>query len=81
MPRKRDTPRRQKPIQGERRSRMSPYVMTAIEKEVHKTAARYHVSPSFVCAVALAEYFGITEQETYLPIASRARMLKLVRLA
>lgn len=58
--------RRQKPIRGGREA-LPACVIKDIRREVERRAARYKVSKSFVIAVALADAFGIDEQESYLP--------------
>lgn len=58
--------RRQKPIKGGRQS-LPACVIKDISREVEKIAREQRVSKSFVIAVALADQFGITEQESYLP--------------
>jgi len=61
MPR-RSAFRRQKPVPGGRQP-LPSCVLKSINREVEKRAAQFHVSKSFVVAVALAEAFGIKEQE------------------
>jgi len=56
--------RRQRPIKGGR-DPLPACVIKDIRVAVEKLAHRYNVSKSFVIAVALAEQFGISEQETY----------------
>lgn len=58
--------RRQKPVRGGREP-LPACVLKEIHHTVEALAARHRVSKSFVIAVALAEQFGIDEQETYLP--------------
>lgn len=59
-------PRRQRPVRGGRKA-LPACVIKDISTVVERTAKRFNVSKSFVIAVALAEQFGIEEQETYLP--------------
>jgi len=63
---------RQKPIKGGRQP-LPSCVIKDISREVERLARQHHVSKSFVIAVALAEQFGIEEQETYLPQPRRLR--------
>ncbi len=58
--------RRQRPVRGGREP-LPSCVIGEIYQEVERVAAKFHVSRSFVIAVALAETFGIEEQESYLP--------------
>lgn len=51
------------------RARLNATTLDTIEAEVRKTARRFGVSRSFVIAVALAEHFGIKDQEQYAPHA------------
>lgn len=57
--------RRQRPIPGGRRP-LPACVLKEIRVEVERNAARFHVSKSFVIAVALADAFGVADQESYL---------------
>jgi hypothetical protein len=57
--------RRQHPVKGGR-DPLPACVIRDIRIEVERRAAKFNVSKSFVIAVALAEVFGITEQESYL---------------
>lgn len=57
-------PRRQRPIKGGR-DPLPACVIRDIRHEVERLAKRHNVSRSFVIAVALAEAFGIDEQERY----------------
>lgn len=67
--------RRQKPLAG--RLRISATAMKEIEREVSRCARRFRVSKSFVMSVALADYFGIRDQESFeAPKRRRARVLK-----
>jgi len=56
--------RRQKAIKGGREP-LPACVIRDIKVEVSRIAKRYDVSRSFVIAVALADAFGINEQEQY----------------
>lgn len=56
--------RRQRPIQGGR-DPLPACVIRDIKTQVERVARRNDVSKSFVIAVALADAFGITEQERY----------------
>jgi len=56
---------RQKPIKGGRTA-LPSCVIKDIYTEVERIAKRHRVSRSFVIAVALADQFGIDEQEHYL---------------
>lgn len=58
--------RRQRPIKGGRHT-LPACVIKDIADMVEKTSKRFRVSKSFVTAVALADYFNIEEQETFLP--------------
>jgi hypothetical protein len=60
------TIRRQRPIKGGREA-LPSCVIKDIYQEVERLAHRHHVSKSFIIAVALADQFGIDEQESYLP--------------
>lgn len=44
---------------------MSSRLIGDIRKEVETTARKFDCSKSFVIAVALADYFGIKNQENY----------------
>lgn len=57
--------RRQKPVKGGR-TPLPACVIQDISDEVARLSHRFGVSKSFVIAVALADQFGIAEQETYL---------------
>lgn len=59
------TLRRQRPVKGGR-DPLPACVIKDIKIEVERRARRFNVSKSFVIAVALAEAFGVEEQETYL---------------
>jgi len=58
--------RRQRPIKGGREP-LPACVIKDIAIVVEQLARQHKVSKSFVIAVALADQFGITEQESYLP--------------
>lgn len=58
--------RRQAPVKGGR-EQLPSCVIGQIKDAVERTAQRYQVSRSFVIAVALADQFGIREQETFYP--------------
>jgi len=60
-----DKIRRQKPLRGERRERLTPYVIKEIEHAVQREADRHGVTPSFVVCVRLAASYGIKRQEQY----------------
>lgn len=57
--------RRQKPVRGGRK-RLSASFIREIEREVERTAARFHVSRSFVIAVAVADSLGVEDQESFI---------------
>lgn len=54
----------QRPIPGGRRP-LTPYLMKSTARAVEQRAARFHVSKSFVMAVALADVFKVSGQERY----------------
>ena len=56
--------RRQRPVKGGR-DPLPACVIKDIRRVVEKVAAQHGVSRSFVIAVALADQFGIREQETF----------------
>lgn len=56
--------RRQTPVRGGREP-LPACVIGHIREAVQREADRWGVSRSFVIAVALAEFFGIDEQEKY----------------
>jgi hypothetical protein len=56
---------RQKPIKGGREP-LPSCVIGDISREVERLSRKFRVSKSFVIAVALADQFGIDEQETYI---------------
>jgi hypothetical protein len=63
-------PRRQHPVKNGRgiwirRIPRASCILPVIESRIEHTARKFGVSPSFVVAVALAEFFGIEEQERY----------------
>lgn len=49
------------------RARLSATALASIDAEIKKAARRFGVSRSFVIAVALADHFGIKDQEQYAP--------------
>lgn len=57
--RKRDTPKRQKRISGQRRKPMSTAVEARIERWIQRQMAVFNVARSFVIAVAIADAAGI----------------------
>jgi hypothetical protein len=57
--------RRQRPVKGGRES-LPSCVIKDISREVERLSREHRVSKSFVIAVALADQFGIAEQETFL---------------
>ena len=57
--------RSQKRIPGLKRNRIGSSVIREIEERVTLIAIQNDVSKSFVMAVALADYFGITKQEKF----------------
>lgn len=72
--------RSQRPVRGGR-APLPATVLKEISREVDRQARRFGVSRSFVIAVALADAFGIDDQEQYV-IAETKRWkkpLKLVR--
>lgn len=66
------TIRRQRPVKGGRQP-LPACVLKDISIEVERLAARFHVSKSFVIAVALADQFGVEEQERYTEQPRRLR--------
>jgi hypothetical protein len=58
------TLRRQKPIKGGR-IQLPSCVIKDIHMQVSRLATKWKVSRSFVIAVALADQFGIDDQERY----------------
>lgn len=56
--------RRQPPIKGGR-MKLGAGVIREIEREVTRRAIKFHVSRSFVIAVALAQAFGVSGQAQY----------------
>jgi hypothetical protein len=64
--------RRQRPIKGGREP-LPSCVLKDIRDAVNKAAVQYDVSRSFVVAVALAEAFGIRDQEHYADAPPRKR--------
>ena len=60
------TPRRQKPVKGGRQQ-VGAGVIKDIEIAIEHDMARFNVSRSFVIAVALADHYGIDEQEDFYP--------------
>jgi hypothetical protein len=75
--------RNQKPIRGELRRQMTPYVRKEIRRVIKGIAREYGVSQSFVISVALAAQLGIKNQEQYdvdekdYRKASQGRVLKM----
>jgi hypothetical protein len=69
--------RRQKPVKGGRQM-LSAGFIAALEAEIERTAKRFHVTRSFVIAVAVADSLGIEEQETFIPQPKSRARLKLV---
>lgn len=51
-----------RPIPGYVRIAVSSRMTLAIEKRIRETCKRFHVSRSFVIAVACADYFGISHE-------------------
>jgi hypothetical protein len=74
------TRRSQRPVRGGR-DPLPSCVIHEISREVERLARKFSVSKSFVIAVALADVFGIEEQEQYLmtPEKRWKKPLKLVR--
>lgn len=66
--------RRQSAVKGGRR-RLSPSVVKEIEQEIAHCAKHYHVSKSWVQAVALGEAFGI-DVESYIERRPQLRRVK-----
>ena len=56
---------RQHPLHNERRERLGACVIKEINAKIRNISERYDVSQSYVIAVALAEVFGISKQESY----------------
>lgn len=54
----------QSPV-GYKRRHFSTAVIRQIEDKIEKIARTHNVSKSYVIAVALADAFGITDQERY----------------
>lgn len=67
--------RRQRPVKGGRVFMPGGFIKD-IETAIEKTAQRFHVSRSFVIAVACAEFFGIEEQEHFEPPATTAARVR-----
>ena len=65
---------RQRRVPGGRKA-LPACVLKEIERAVENEAKRFHVSKSFVVAVALADAFGVKDQERYVA------PLKLVKRA
>jgi len=61
---KQSVTRRQRPVRGGREP-LPACVIGKIRARVQREASRFGVSKSFVIAVALAEVFGIEDQEKY----------------
>jgi predicted transcriptional regulator len=79
--------RRQRSVKGGR-LRLSPHVLKIIAKRVNEIARKHGVSKSFVVAVALADHFGVSEQEQFHTAgvkrevrvsAAHARMARLLK--
>ena len=51
---------------------VSACLMEDIERHITATRKKFNVSRSFVIAVALADYFGISEQETFMDTRQRS---------
>lgn len=66
----------QHPVKGKIRQRLTARCIREIEREVSKASHRFDVSKSFVIAVALADYFGIENQEQYYTEVKRLRRIK-----
>jgi hypothetical protein len=60
------------------RRRVSAGVMRETEKCIRQSCARFQVSRSFVIAVALADYFGVSGQEQFTE-ARRGHLLRMVK--
>jgi len=58
------TPRRQRPIKGGRAA-LPACVISQIADHVEMLARRFNVSKSFVIAVALADQFGLSEEQEH----------------
>ena len=67
----------QKPTREGKRKQLSPWVSKEIRRRVKELAQDYGVSRSFVISVALAEQFGIKNQELYdVPVVGEVRHRK-----
>jgi hypothetical protein len=67
--------RRQRPVKGGRQY-LAAGLIAEIEREVDRASARFRVSRSFVIAVALADYFGIEEQERFIAQPRSGRVVE-----
>jgi len=67
---------RQLPVRGGRIS-IPSCVIKDIQIEVERAAKKFKVSKSFVVATALADYFGISEQERYQDVSKRRSVSSL----
>jgi hypothetical protein len=76
------TIRSQRPVKGGR-EKLSPTILKATAREVERQARKFGVSRSFVIAVALADQFGIDDQEQYVQSTTKhwKKPLKIVRTA
>lgn len=57
----------QRRIPGQPRTPLHTAVITEIEKRIARVMVEYDVSRSFVIAVALADFFGVSQQEQFVP--------------
>jgi hypothetical protein len=65
--------RRQRPIRGETREKLSACFMVKLRRAVRAEAARFDVSESFVVCVAVAYALGVTGQEQLTEPTTRKR--------
>ena len=57
----------QRRLPGQTRRHVGTAVIKEIERHLALTMAQYGVSRSFVIAVALADFFGVSQQEQFVP--------------
>lgn len=69
------TIRRQRPVKGGR-DPLPSCVLKSIRSRVEQIAHEHRVSKSFVIAVALADAFGIHDQESYIDRPAKLRRVK-----
>jgi hypothetical protein len=71
--------RRQRPVKG--RIPRAFGALPALHRQIEQIAARFNVSKSFVIAVALADQFGIADQERFDDRPARLSVVKRRRSA